>query len=192
MGRFIIVSFGVLAWVFWEMSGGADFVPEQRVAAADPADAETPRLADSGSQEVVTRTDGLQLTRVTADEPALLVQQASLTQTDTLLAQRAEEARSGDLAQAATEARNDPEVAEPVFESLARSDAPPADMRKVAGSWVNLRTGPGTSHGRITALPGGAEVEVLEVDASGWARLRVVESQQIGWMAERLLTDADT
>ena len=37
MGRFVIVSFGVLAWVFWEMSGGADFVPEERAAAVDPA-----------------------------------------------------------------------------------------------------------------------------------------------------------
>jgi len=176
MSRFIIVSFGVLAWVFWEMSGGANFVPEQRIAAAPPR-AETPSQTDEAAAgDTVTRTEGLQLVRISPETPDLLLQQASLTQTDDLLVQRAAEARA--------ESARVIEAAEP--------EAPAADLREVAGSWVNLRSGPGTDYGRLTALPAGTSVEVLEVDASGWARLRVVDSDQTGWMAERLLTDADT
>ena len=176
MVRFMIVSFGVLAWVFWELSGGADFVPEQRVLAeAELVVEDVAEVAEAEPADIVSRTDGLQLARISADAPALLVQQAGLTQTDTLLAQRAAEA------EARAEEQRIAQEAEPA--------PPPADLREVAGSWVNLRTGPGTSHGKITALPGGTEVEVLEVDASGWARLRVVETDLTGWMAERLLTD---
>ena len=41
----------------------------------------------------------------------------------------------------------------------------------------------------VTTLNGGTDVEVFEVNANGWARLRSVGTGQEGWMAERLLTD---
>ena len=179
MSRFIIVSFAVLGWAFWELSGGAEFEPEQRAAAeAEPIEQAQQTAEESQTDPtdpLVSRANGLQLTRTNVDAPELLIQQASLADTDRLLAERAAEARAA--AQAAQAAR--------------AAEAQP-DLRQVAGSWVNLRTGPGTSHGKITALPNGTEVEVLDIDSSGWARLRVVESDLTGWMAERLLTDADT
>lgn len=183
MSRFIIISFAVLGWAFWEMSGGAQFVPEQRAGAEhEPEPIEQARQSSETSQTdptdpLVSRANGLQLTRAGVEAPELLIQQASLADTDRLLAERAAEARAA--AQAARAAR-------------ATASEPAPDLRQVAGSWVNLRTGPGTSHGKITALPIGTEVEVLDIDSSGWARLRVVESDLTGWMAERLLTDADT
>ena len=63
------------------------------------------------------------------------------------------------------------------------------DLRRVAGSRVNMRDGPGTGFGVIVTLEGGTEVEVLELSDNGWARLRTVSTGQEGWMAERLLTD---
>ena len=62
------------------------------------------------------------------------------------------------------------------------------DLRQVAGTRVNMRSGPGTEFGVVTTLSRGADVEVFEVNASGWARLRNVATGQEGWMAERLLS----
>lgn len=106
----------------------------------------------------------------------------------------------------------DPEPAAPpaiTFESLVQPDAitigepvgdpinlltatplPSADLRVVAGSRVNMRAGPGTDFDVLETLDQGTRTEVLEVDASGWARIRVVESGLEGWIAERLLAEA--
>ena len=65
---------------------------------------------------------------------------------------------------------------------------PNVDMRFVAGTRVNMRSGPGTTYAVLDTLDGGTAAEVLEVDATGWARIRLPDSDRIGWMAERLLT----
>jgi uncharacterized protein YgiM (DUF1202 family) len=50
-----------------------------------------------------------------------------------------------------------------------------------------MREGPGTNFGVIDTLTGGTEAEVIEVNAEGWAYIRLVGTNQTGWMAERLL-----
>jgi len=57
MGRFIILSFLVMGWAFYELSGGADFVPETRVL----AEAEAPQA------EIVTRADTATLVSLTEE-----------------------------------------------------------------------------------------------------------------------------
>lgn len=76
------------------------------------------------------------------------------------------------------------EVAAPVVE-------PKLDIREVAGSRVNMRMGPGTGFEVITTLDGGTKLEVLSVDAEGWANVSTERGIE-GWMAERLLTDPET
>ena len=70
------------------------------------------------------------------------------------------------------------------------SFAPVAETRRVAGTSVNLRTGPGTAFGAITSLARGTEVIVLRDPGNGWIKLRVAATGRIGWMADRLLTVA--
>lgn len=43
VNKFIILTFALLAWAFWIVSGGRDFQPEQRVATTKPK-AETTRM----------------------------------------------------------------------------------------------------------------------------------------------------
>ena len=50
-----------------------------------------------------------------------------------------------------------------------------------------MRSGPGTNFDVLDTLPGGTEAEVMEVNASGWARIRILSTGEEGWMAERLL-----
>ncbi len=150
MNKFIVLSFLMLGFGFYEMSGGADFVPETRpddqitivTAAAVPFD--TPQ---------VTRAAAMELPNFT-NTPEVEVTAASLT--------------------------NIPVV----------QDAVVADLREVAGKRVNMRSGPSTDYDVLDTLTFGTQAEVIEVTADGWARVRVTDTNQIGWMAERLLSDS--
>lgn len=74
--------------------------------------------------------------------------------------------------------------------------APPAavtpetfvDLRQVSGRRVNMRSGPSTNYDVLDTLARGTQTEVIEVNADGWARIRVTTTNQIGWMSSRLLT----
>ncbi len=93
------------------------------------------------------------------------------------------------------------EVEAPAFVSLAAPSSPaePAvlagpqpDLRAVGGARVNMRSGPGTGFGVITTLSSGTPLEVIDTNASGWAKVRTIERGLEGWMAERLLTAPQT
>ena len=76
-------------------------------------------------------------------------------------------------------------------EEIVIADAPRSDdVRSVSGDWVNMRSGPSTNYDVLDTLPRGTQAEVMEVDADGWARIRVTNTGQEGWMAERLLSDS--
>jgi hypothetical protein len=71
---------------------------------------------------------------------------------------------------------------------LAQAVPPkPADIRSVTGTNVNMRAGPGTDFEAVDQLNHGAPVQVLN-EAGGWVRLRNLETGQIGWMADWLVT----
>ena len=61
------------------------------------------------------------------------------------------------------------------------------DLREVSGKRVDMRAGPSTNDAVLDKLVRGTQIEVLDVNADGWARLRVLDTDQIGWMAERFL-----
>ena len=136
---------------FYELSGGADFVPETRPAAdiavaqaeVAPVPFDAPQVSRAAAIEIPTE----------AEEAAVV--QASLNVT--------------------------PAVAD-VVEA-------PLDLRAVSGKRVNMRAGPGTNHGVLDTLVRGTQTEVIEVTTDGWARVRVTQTNQIGWMAERLLSE---
>ncbi len=69
---------------------------------------------------------------------------------------------------------------------------PKLDIRAVKGSRVNMRMGPSTDYEVITTLDVGTKLEVLDVNAEGWANVATVDRGIEGWMAERLLTAPET
>ena len=166
MGKLIVGTFLILGFAFYELSGGGDFVPEsqrEQVAAAE--------VVEETTTPAVTRSNSATLIAVSAEAPA--------------------QADDAQIIQAVAEAV-DVEVTaepEPVAEVIEEEPAP-LDLRLVAGSRVNMRAGPGTDYSVLDTLNGGTSTEVIEVNASGWARIRVTDTGQIGWMAERLLSDS--
>ena len=167
MGKLIVGTFLILGFAFYELSGGSDFAPEtgnEQIAAAEIVE-ETPTVA-------VTRSESATLINVAAEAAA--------------------QPADAQVIQAVAEAVVVEEAApvEVAAEVIIEEEPAPLDLRFVAGSRVNMRAGPGTDYTVLDTLPGGTQAEVIEVDASGWARIRLPDTGQIGWMAERLLTES--
>jgi uncharacterized protein YgiM (DUF1202 family) len=154
-----------MGWVYYEMSGGADFVPAERQVA----------VVELEAPEIVTRADTTSLMSVSSSNT---VAQPEVSDEEILRA----------VAQAVALNAVEPDVIA-VVEAVVE---PKLDIREVAGSRVNLRMGPGTGFDVITTLDGGTKIEVLTVDEDGWANVSTVDRGMEGWMAKRLLSDPET
>ncbi|MDX8354092.1 SH3 domain-containing protein [Cognatiyoonia sp. IB215182] len=158
MPKYIPLTALFLFWAFYEMSGGADFTPP----VPTPVAAEVAVVIEETPQFVPDVPP--------EPEPAVEV----------MLASYEDEPLS--IASIAPSTMLDT-VASPAFLAPA-----PLDIRFVAGDWVNMRDGPSTSYQVLDTLPRGTEAEVLDVNGEGWAQIRLVDTGQTGWMAERLLS----
>jgi len=218
MKRFIMISFAFLGWGFYELSGGDEFEPASvRMAAAKPV-TESPLEAEPAPQTEETAQPTAERAvlaaaivdttppPVTPTAPA----RVSLSQnTDT--ASIREPAPDAPAAQpAATDTGVPQNVDVPqtagsvissadtpaIIPSLIAPEAQPAqvnsgytgDIRRVSGSRVNVRGGPGTTYGVVTKLLRGDEVEILQDNGDGWVLMRPLDGGPEGWMADFLLT----
>lgn len=244
MWRFIVVTFGFLGLVFYELSGGGAYAPRpgslQAGAQLDdvrprarPAPGNPLQMANAGSEsatvvatlsavadsEALRRPvtalsdfrdlpeagDGITLALAPSSSFGLPIVRAAPANDLALLGRPAGAAAQErfdhadlpeDLRAAVERAslanlpsqRAQP-FAEPDTVAIAPDGfAPAQDIRRVAGSRVNLRDGPGTSFGRVAQLSRGTEVAVIGVSGSGWLHLRVLDTGRVGWMSERLVT----
>lgn len=219
MKKFILLTFGFLGWAFYEMSGGADFVPasalvapvEETVIAV--VSAEEP-VTPAETQDAPAAEEALQTSFVDTDPPLNAasneVTRVSLNLT-TLQDVLDDSAEAVD--EVATVQEDDTGVpVNPGF-SVASADTPAiipslltsadeavtealtvaatsGDIRTVSGNRVNVRGGPGTDFGIVSRLVRGDAVEVLQDDGTGWVLMRPVDGDVEGWMADFLLTSS--
>ena len=194
MGRFILISFGFMAWAFYEMSGGADFDPiahrtatvqARMEASGQPAPWEIAEAETPEAEPEVTRAS---LNLSTLDE----VLTEDTAQPD---APSIQPAQAGVIkASLNTSQSNETSIVLPSLiektpqpASVTVDDAP-ADICAVSGNIVNVRGGPGTSYSVVNQLDRGDEVEILQDPGNGWVELRPVAGGEAGWMADFLLT----
>ncbi len=179
MGKFIILSFLALGAVFYEMSGGAEFEPEFR-APIDVAQTDLAPTATPADEPEVTRANTGSLIQIAAPSDIVTTEQTPIVAQPVAF----------NAPLPAGEVIITPAPSAPVqnVEEVSAAVAT-LDLRAVAGDWVNMRSGPSTSYDVLDTLPRGTQAEVIEVDAEGWARIRVTNTGQEGWMAERLLSD---
>lgn len=194
---YVPLTFVFMGWAFYEASGGAEFVPQERervvVTTAEPAAVSKSTLAPAAPEAQVI------LASSKAPEPTAPVVETSpaeALEAALALAMGSEDTVAPAPTTEVAEAEAEAEATTLVFQSLAQplidvsapALAAEADLRAVSGSRVNMRSGPGTSYGVIVTLTRGTEAEVLET-LNGWARIRTVEDGKVGWMAERLLEE---
>ncbi|MCZ4353221.1 SH3 domain-containing protein [Roseovarius aestuarii] len=228
MWRFVLISFGVLSFAFYELSGGSDYAPAQnslQVAWADkplfavpePIDQQDVQLAAATSPQVDAQeaADAGDSRRAVNDALAAALEDTGepeqVARADTTLASFATDFRTDQLgrvnvtlaaaAQGLATSQNaalglsgvgafsaDTLVQDvrsiPLDQALP---AKPADIRSVTRTSANMRSGPGTDYETVDQLTLGAPVQILD-EASGWVRLRDLETGQTGWMADWLVT----
>lgn len=158
MPRLMIVTFGFLAWAFYEASGGDAFDP-----AAAPESSEAVLAAVTPTPRPVRPLEA---------EIEAVVQASAPVATPLIM--------RPDAGSEPTDVALDAPLPE------AASDPEP-DIRAVTSARVNMRNGPGTEYDVIGQLVQGALAEVLAAPGNGWLRIRSLEDQRVGWMAERLL-----
>ncbi|MEO1797318.1 MAG: SH3 domain-containing protein [Pseudomonadota bacterium] len=176
MARFMIVTFLMLGWVFFELSGGTDFEPPQQEAR--PLNELLQAVEREERVEVAQATTSPSLAPIVSEEPSEDI--AALTRARF---SGANEALVTVLGTATVPVQPVEEaVAEPLI--VASSTA---DIRAVAGTRVNMRNGPGTSFPILATLTRGAEAEVIAEPGNGWLQIRVSDTGAVGWMAESLM-----
>ena len=163
MPKLIIVSSLILFWAFYEMSGGAEFEPRERVAETQAPFTPTPTV---DVVETTTLTPVVSAVVTPVDVPTSTVSSYEFVSEPV-------------ITPAAT-------AAAPVVEESPPE--PDKDLRIVAGDRVNLRAGPGTQHVVLATLPRGTEAAVIDVNDNGWAKISLTDADQTGWMAASLLT----
>ncbi|MFZ3584290.1 SH3 domain-containing protein [Loktanella sp. DJP18] len=184
MGKFIIGSFAILAWTFYVMSGGANFQPETRIADAEAAQPEVTRAQTAGLIDISPTVAPATVAEASATASA--TESPAQTAEPVAISLETTPAFSGETARSAPVAPNFTSLSAPAPAAVGSPDL--AAIREVAGRAVNMREGPSTSFDVIDTLPQGTQTEVIDSDGAGWVRVRVLETGQIGWMAERLLT----
>jgi hypothetical protein len=185
---YIIVTFAFLFWLYYVASGGGSFEPEEwpevPVARVEPA----PEPQSEPQSE-----PGLVIAEEIAPvepEPAPEVDGAAIL--DALSeAAPAETAPLPDLSGAGLE--NAFSFTEPVApieispEAIVAAPEPAPELVRIAGSRVNIRSGPGTENGVVTTLDGGIVVEVLSRAENGWVEVRLPDDFGIGWVSGTLV-----
>ena len=169
MYKFILISFGLLGFAFYELSGGNDFDGEalrlSRVDAAPVGEQAVPTLLAQAPQvntPEVTR-DSVDLISLEIEPAAAQIIQASLV----------------------VEQDTAPVVLPSIVDQLPAASY---DIRSVTSNRVNVRGGPSTSFDVVGKLVRGAEVEVLTDTGNGWVEMQSLDGSTIGWMADFLLS----
>lgn len=202
MWRFIFVTFAFLGSAFYFLSGGADYMPAKNSIQAraqaqgstffawpDPAPTQT-RVTDAAPETSETPEDDTVSRAVVSLSDLSLAAKAQPGAVRLRLASA--DSRQFPLPQPTAAASHpDAKPSDDIAMAIARDvtvASPIADVRKVTGASVNMRSGPGTKFGRLARLKGGTRVAVLRDPGSGWLKIRVVETGRVGWMADWLVT----
>ena len=187
MNRFVFLSFLFMGWAFYELSGGADFVPPSARITTD-AETKPERVAQSAPAPVFVQGSN------TAPDPA----RTRIVLGNTPPAPAPEPAATPEPEpEPAETAQTAPAPVADVVLSLAALEtvpvgtlpAPAKDIRIIDGTLVNIRSGPGTDYPVILQLQGGTEVEVLEDPGAGWIRMQNPETREMGWISAGLLRE---
>lgn len=207
MNKFILLTFGVLGFAWYEMSGGSEFqagqlsqAPEVQVSPLTTAQAVEP-APQSAVESVAVVAASLVPAAPQSAKPAVVAQPEVVVEVAAPVIAPDEAEAEPVVATVVAAPQQEAEVEAPVLlttraeavvpvvaqEVVAQEQARP-DIRYVTGSRVNLREGPGTSFTVVGRLSDGDEVEVLKADGNGWLQVLTSDTGNIGWMADWLVT----
>ena len=197
MRLFIILTFVSLAFAYYVMSGGADFVPAtQPVRIADRPIPDPLPVRETAINDTPTPTE------IRIEDPA------PIEATSTPAPEIAPATATIDVPEDQLESSPaSPDLSEIQFDSLADALAesvagtttaetselqPEASTQEqnilfVGDSRLNLRTGPGTDNAVLVTMNPGTELLLLSTGDEGWVQVKISDSGLQGWTAEEFL-----
>jgi hypothetical protein len=212
MTRFVVLSFAVLGWAFYELSGGADFEPRrtsevnsttppvETSATLQPTVAPKPEISVPATVRMVAPVAAVKPAEpkpLPVAEAPQAPAQDTLDQVRTSLSQGlalypadgGQQLTLVSLEQGAANIENAPASTEAAAPSPAFVETV-ADIREITGTRVNMRDGPGTIYPVVARLSIGQAVEVLGESGTGWLRLKTIPGNQPGWISASLVSKA--
>ncbi|MBL4766861.1 MAG: SH3 domain-containing protein [Rhodobacteraceae bacterium] len=201
-----------MGWAFFELSGGKDFKPRADPALSataltplaipepvEPVDIVTTSLVlrESPTKVVPTEFDeDVAITERSSEHGLVSSQLVDLTETPPVTLVSLEQGGEGfggllegfDPNAIRLPAARVSETTESVFDFRTEPELPPADLRTISGTRVNMRNGPGTTYDVVARLKLGDEVEILDDSGSGWLQLRLVSNPTVGWISASLVS----
>lgn len=175
MGKIIIITFAFMAFAFYELSDGSDFVSiadEKRVSAAVVKAEEDRITAIEKAERLAAQPEPVVAVTPTVVLASAVVEPVEPIATEAL----------------ALDAEKVEEVVADVVEVAVVEPEIITDLREVTTARVNMRDGPGQNFDVIAKLTNGQQVEILQDPGNGWVKLRVNDTGREGWMADFLLT----
>lgn len=190
MKTFILLTFGFLAFAFYELSGGSEFQPASARIAAQTPEAEEIIVA-APAPKSVEAPQTVTTTAITKIDSTPDVTRVSLNLTN--VTEAAEQAVATTTATIIDSAET-PQIILPSLIATTDTTGTAAaaisdgDIRTVSGNRVNVRGGPSTNYGIVSKLTRGEAVRILEDNGDGWVRMQPLDGGEAGWMADFLLT----
>ncbi|WP_425073895.1 SH3 domain-containing protein [Sagittula sp. S175] len=192
MLRIFLITFGVLGWAWYELSGGSNFVPGEHGVQLLAA-AHQPVAVDEPTEVVARDTPAADLNAIiqpAVARPAVVRAAAAPVAVAPILTVDSGKQQIVATPAVFSDAMPADEDGSATIEQ-AVAEAALVDYRTVTASRVNLRGGPSTSFDVLTQLLRGEEVEILDDAGDGWVKLRALDGNDIGWMADSFLTAAN-
>ena len=172
----------MLVWAFFELSGGQDFEPALATSISEvvaPSDDVDP-IDRSFDREEVARAATDALRSIEFDDHEVAAAPVNVV-TDAALWKASTDAETSAIIE---------NILDHVVTVVA---AVPSDENLYAFSVNrgNMRNGPSTRNGVIAKLERGTAVQLLPSSSGSWVKLRVVETNRVGWISKKLLKKAD-
>lgn len=198
MKRFLIVALLLMAWAYWELSGGADFTPEHREVAESAPEPPAAELTPESSTGPATAPEAIPAPVADPAPPSRAEAAVEELQIEAAVEAAMADADAGATTsgfnenplttQAAPPESTTGPATEPEPEPVAEAPPAPAgtNLHVVTGSRVNLREGPGTSFATTGQVTAGTILEVLEI-RDGWAYIALQGNGDQGWMSASFL-----
>ncbi|MEM9581345.1 MAG: SH3 domain-containing protein [Pseudomonadota bacterium] len=201
MFKYILIAFAVMAFAFYELSGGEDFVSiAEEKRALQKIEEEKQRVAEAAAKaerEAQLASSTVETTSAQTTELATALTTTRVITASADAGTAADPVTTAEV-QAAVLAALDADTVDGEAESdrvvvaVAEPEPEPKDIRAVTAARVNMRGGPGQNFDVLAKLTSGEQVEILQDPGDGWVKLKVMDTGRVGWMADFLLTAANS
>ena len=183
MWKYLLLCFVMLGWAFFELSGGQDFEPVLATSVSEvaaPTDHVDP-IDRSFDREEVARAATNALRSIEFDDHAVAAAPVNVV-TDAALWKVSADTETSVIIE------NILDDVVPVVAATVPSDE---NLYAVSVNRANMRNGPTTRNGVIAKLERGTAVQLLLGQSGSWVKLRIVETNRVGWISKKLLKKAD-